>query len=86
LCGKCYYHLKFIYINIYYIIKDGLEQRFENYYLIFTYFTTLKVGVPQTFDALEASLLNGQKLQGVMTSDEIQEILRMKGWEQVRTE
>ncbi len=38
-------------------------------------------GTPQTFDALEASLLNGQKLQGVLTSDEVQEILKMKNWE-----
>ena len=27
-------------------------------------------------------LLNGQKLQGVLTSNEVQEILRSKGWEQ----
>ncbi|GAX75615.1 hypothetical protein CEUSTIGMA_g3059.t1 [Chlamydomonas eustigma] len=46
------------------------------------YASSWQAGAPQTFDALEASLLNGQKLQGVMTSDEVQEILRMKGWEQ----
>ena len=26
-------------------------------------------------------MLNGQKLQGVITSDEVQEILRIRGWE-----
>lgn len=26
-------------------------------------------------------MLNGQKLQGVLTSDEVQEILKMKRWE-----
>lgn len=29
----------------------------------------------------QASLLHGQKLQGVLTSQEVQEILRRKGWE-----
>jgi len=38
-------------------------------------------GQPESFDALEASLLNGQKLQGVMTSEEVQEILATRGWE-----
>ena len=32
---------------------------------------------------LQASLLSGQKLQGVLTSDEVQAILRQRGWEQV---
>ncbi|GAX76268.1 hypothetical protein CEUSTIGMA_g3712.t1 [Chlamydomonas eustigma] len=36
---------------------------------------------PESFDALEAALLNGQKLQGVMTSEEVQEILATRGWE-----
>lgn len=39
-------------------------------------------GKPASFEELEASLLNGQKLQGVMTSQEVQEILRARGWEQ----
>ncbi len=41
-----------------------------------------QVGTPASFDSLEATILNGQKLQGVMTSDEVQEILKMRGWEQ----
>lgn len=39
-------------------------------------------GKQESFDDLEARLLNGQKLQGVLTSDEVQDILRLKGWEQ----
>ena len=42
-----------------------------------------KSGQPKSFEVLEAELLNGQKLQGVQTSDEVQEILRIRGWEQV---
>uniref|UniRef100_C5H3W0 Glycerol-3-phosphate dehydrogenase [NAD(+)] n=1 Tax=Dunaliella viridis TaxID=140095 RepID=C5H3W0_9CHLO len=34
-----------------------------------------------TFDDLEREMLNGQKLQGVLTSDEVQEILIERGWE-----
>ncbi|KAG1665203.1 hypothetical protein FOA52_002605 [Chlamydomonas sp. UWO 241] len=34
-----------------------------------------------TFASLEDSLLNGQKLQGVLTSNEVQEILEIRGWE-----
>ena len=30
---------------------------------------------------LQAELLDGQKLQGVLTSDEVQEVLRVRGWE-----
>ena len=44
-----------------------------------------KSGQPKSFEVLEAELLNGQKLQGVQTSDEVQEILRIRGWEQVCT-
>jgi glycerol-3-phosphate dehydrogenase (NAD+) len=40
-----------------------------------------QAGQPHSFDELEASLLHGQKLQGVLTSHEVQEILRRKGWE-----
>ncbi|KNC82007.1 hypothetical protein SARC_05704 [Sphaeroforma arctica JP610] len=35
----------------------------------------------KTFDQLESELLNGQKLQGVLTSNEVQAVLKMKGWE-----
>lgn len=38
-------------------------------------------GSPASFEELEAGLLKGQKLQGVLTSNEVQEILRAKGWE-----
>ncbi|KIZ06786.1 glycerol-3-phosphate dehydrogenase(NAD+) [Monoraphidium neglectum] len=38
-------------------------------------------GAPKSFDALEAELLNGQKLQGVLTSNEVQEILKARDWE-----
>jgi len=41
-----------------------------------------RAGQPKTFDALERDLLNGQKLQGVLTSNEVQEILKARGWEQ----
>ena len=42
-----------------------------------------QAGAPETFDALEAKLLGGQKLQGVITCEEVFEILKMRGWEQV---
>ncbi|EIE22345.1 hypothetical protein COCSUDRAFT_42677 [Coccomyxa subellipsoidea C-169] len=38
-------------------------------------------GSPKSFDTLEAELLAGQKLQGVLTSDEVQSILQIRGWE-----
>ena len=44
----------------------------------------LQAGAPETFDALEARLLGGQKLQGVITCEEVFEILKMRGWEQVQ--
>uniref|UniRef100_A0A0C5IM46 Glycerol-3-phosphate dehydrogenase [NAD(+)] n=1 Tax=Dunaliella tertiolecta TaxID=3047 RepID=A0A0C5IM46_DUNTE len=34
-----------------------------------------------TFEKLEKEMLNGQKLQAVLTSDEVQEILHARGWE-----
>jgi hypothetical protein len=37
-----------------------------------------KAGKPRSFEALEAELLKGQKLQGVLTSDEVQAILRAR--------
>ena len=43
-----------------------------------------QAGAPETFDALEARLLGGQKLQGVITCEEVFEILKMRGWEQVQ--
>ncbi|KXZ53840.1 hypothetical protein GPECTOR_6g758 [Gonium pectorale] len=39
-------------------------------------------GSPRTFEELESELLKGQKLQGVLTSNEVQEILRKRHWEQ----
>jgi glycerol-3-phosphate dehydrogenase (NAD+) len=38
-------------------------------------------GKPRTFEDLETDLLKGQKLQGVLTSNEVQEILKVRGWE-----
>ncbi|KAG2446311.1 hypothetical protein HXX76_000899 [Chlamydomonas incerta] len=38
-------------------------------------------GTPRTFEDLETELLKGQKLQGVLTSNEVQEILKVRGWE-----
>ncbi|KAL4436899.1 hypothetical protein ABPG75_004038 [Micractinium tetrahymenae] len=38
-------------------------------------------GKPESFAELEARLLGGQKLQGVLTSDEVQAILQRRGWE-----
>lgn len=38
-------------------------------------------GKPATFAELETSLLGGQKLQGTLTSDEVQVILQRRGWE-----
>lgn len=35
----------------------------------------------KVWEDLEAELLKGQKLQGVLTSNELQELLRTKGWE-----
>ncbi|GAB4821168.1 hypothetical protein N2152v2_008214 [Parachlorella kessleri] len=37
-------------------------------------------GQPASFQELEASLLAGQKLQGVLTSEEVQAILHKRGW------
>eukprot|EP01023_Acetabularia_acetabulum_P007608 TRINITY_DN1332_c0_g2_i1.p1 TRINITY_DN1332_c0_g2~~TRINITY_DN1332_c0_g2_i1.p1 ORF type:complete len:388 (-),score=77.18 TRINITY_DN1332_c0_g2_i1:450-1454(-) len=41
-----------------------------------------KAGTPKSFDDLEVEMLKGQKLQGVLTSNEVQETLRHNGWEQ----
>lgn len=38
-------------------------------------------GLPASFEDLEHELLHGQKLQGVMTADEVYEILKRNGWE-----
>lgn len=31
---------------------------------------------------LQAELLNGQKLQGVLSSNEVQSVLKLRGWEE----
>lgn len=50
--------------------------------LVATEFTkSWKEGKHKSFDDLEGELLKGQKLQGVLTSNEVQEILLAKGWE-----
>lgn len=33
-----------------------------------------------SFEDLERNVLNGQKLQGVLTSNEVQEVLEQRGW------
>ncbi|KAA8492338.1 Glycerol-3-phosphate dehydrogenase NAD(+) [Porphyridium purpureum] len=40
-----------------------------------------KRGGSDSFDTLEAELLHGQKLQGTLTSHEVQSCLKIKGWE-----
>jgi glycerol-3-phosphate dehydrogenase (NAD+) len=40
------------------------------------YVKSWKANKPRTWEEIEKKELNGQKLQGVMTSDEVQEILR----------
>jgi glycerol-3-phosphate dehydrogenase (NAD+) len=40
-----------------------------------------KYGGKKTFEDLERDLLNGQKLQGVLTSTEVQTVLERNGWE-----
>jgi hypothetical protein len=51
------------------VLSDGLSR---------TAFEFPQAGAPKSFDALEAELLNGQKLQGVLTSNEVQEILKAR--------
>ncbi|MEW5301255.1 MAG: hypothetical protein WDW36_004126 [Sanguina aurantia] len=41
----------------------------------------IQAGNPTSFERLETEMLAGQKLQGVLTSNEVQEILKLKGWE-----
>lgn len=45
------------------------------------YVTNLRAGTPKTWQEIEAELLGGQKLQGVLTSHEVQAVLRRKGLE-----
>jgi glycerol-3-phosphate dehydrogenase (NAD+) len=40
----------------------------------------IAAGEPKSFAQLEQELLKGQKLQGVLTSDEVQEIITAKKW------
>lgn len=46
------------------------------------YTEPMQAGNPASFEKLETEMLAGQKLQGVLTSNEVQEILKLKGWEQ----
>lgn len=41
----------------------------------------VQAGKPRSFEELESEVLKGQKLQGTLTSNEVQEILRARGWE-----
>lgn len=45
------------------------------------YASGYRSGQPETWEALEARLLGGQKLQGVLTSHEVQAVLRKRGLE-----
>merc|ERR1719174_3482872 len=45
------------------------------------YAKCLSAGSPKTWEELEAELLGGQKLQGVLTSHEVQEVLKSRGLE-----
>lgn len=45
------------------------------------YTKAIAAGEPKSFEQLEQELLNGQKLQGVLTSNEVQEIITNKQWE-----
>eukprot|EP00798_Chlamydomonas_sp_ICE-L_P022254 gene22254-29324_t len=38
-------------------------------------------GNPKTFTEIESELLGGQKLQGTLTTNEVYEIIEMRGWE-----
>eukprot|EP00199_Chlamydomonas_sp_CCMP681_P003552 CAMPEP_0119101462 /NCGR_PEP_ID=MMETSP1180-20130426/509_1 /TAXON_ID=3052 ORGANISM="Chlamydomonas cf sp, Strain CCMP681" /NCGR_SAMPLE_ID=MMETSP1180 /ASSEMBLY_ACC=CAM_ASM_000741 /LENGTH=154 /DNA_ID=CAMNT_0007085587 /DNA_START=1 /DNA_END=465 /DNA_ORIENTATION=- len=38
-------------------------------------------GNPASFADLERDLLQGQKLQGILTSNEVQEVIQAQGWE-----
>mmetsp|Transcript_21179 Transcript_21179/g.55176 ORF Transcript_21179/g.55176 Transcript_21179/m.55176 type:complete len:618 (+) Transcript_21179:94-1947(+) len=40
-----------------------------------------KSGAPKTWTKLEEEILGGQRLQGVATSNEVQEVMRVRGWE-----
>merc|ERR1712087_117974 len=41
----------------------------------------IRAGTPKGWDEIEAELLGGQKLQGVLTSHEVQVVLRKRGLE-----
>ena len=49
------------------------------------YTRAFQEGKPRSFEDLEEELLRGQKLQGVLTSNEVQEVLRVREWEVRRT-
>ena len=38
-------------------------------------------GTHKTFAELECSILNGQKIQGCLTSDELDEVIQDRGWQ-----
>ena len=41
----------------------------------------VRAGGAKSFSELEAELLGGQKLQGLLTSQEVSEVMRLRGWE-----
>eukprot|EP00878_Enallax_costatus_P016906 GHUV01017747.1.p1 GENE.GHUV01017747.1~~GHUV01017747.1.p1 ORF type:complete len:484 (+),score=134.18 GHUV01017747.1:161-1612(+) len=54
----------------------------RNRFVAMEYTKAAQSGSPRTFEELEVELLKGQKLQGVLTSNEVQEILKQRSWEQ----
>ena len=59
----------------------AVHPRRRNRRVAEAYTRAIREGKPRTFEDLEAELLRGQKLQGVLTSNEVQEVLRVRGWE-----
>lgn len=50
-------------------------------FICFVRLSYAQAGTPASFEELESTVLKGQKLQGVLTSNEVQEILRARRWE-----
>ena len=57
------------------------QPRRRNRRVAEAYTRAIREGKPRTFEDLEEELLRGQKLQGVLTSNEVQEVLRVREWE-----